>query len=74
MKLHTYDASPLTAGWTCEYCGADLDEAGQHYQDPRHPGPAFCQPACAGAFTERESRKRTSAPGQLGLALYPIIR
>ena len=70
MSTHTYDATPLTAGWTCEYCGAPLGDV--HHVDPRRPGPAFCRPECAAAFMLRESRKSTRAPGQLGLALLVL--
>ena len=67
MNLESYDANPLTEGWTCEYCGGGLE--GVHYVDPRRPGPAFCRPACAESYTLREARKATRSPGQLGLAL-----
>ena len=33
MILDTYDNGPLTAGWTCSHCGAELERAGS--VDPR---------------------------------------
>ena len=69
MILHVYETTCLQVGWTCTYCGAELEPDGTHYVNPLAPDGAFCRPACAEAHAEREARAATRQPGQLGLAL-----
>jgi hypothetical protein len=69
MRLHEYETTALQAGWDCTWCGRELGLGLPHYVDPARPGGAFCRSGCAAAYSERESRRKTAAPGQLGLAL-----
>jgi hypothetical protein len=69
MILHAYETGPLCEGWTCTHCGCDLELGGTHYVNPAAPDGAFCSPGCAVTYAEREARRSTSQPGQLGLAL-----
>ena len=67
--LHTYNNGPLTDGWDCVYCARPFDPDGQHVTPPGYPELAFCREDCATEYLDRESRKRSSQPGQIGMAL-----
>ena len=69
MELHRYDNGPLTEGADCGLCAAPLLDGGQHVESAAHPGVLFCRDSCAETFRERERRKKTSQPGQVGFAL-----
>ena len=69
LDLERYETTALCAGWTCTWCGAELEPAGTHYVNPLEPDGAFCRPECAAAHAERECRKSTANPRQVGLAL-----
>lgn len=47
LSLDTYDNGPLTAGWTCSHCGAELAPGDQHVHNPAMPDLAFCSARCA---------------------------
>lgn len=69
MMLHAYETTALQVGWDCTHCGRELQPDGTHYVNPDAPDGAFCRPACAEDHALRESRKATSNPRQVGLAL-----
>ena len=69
MNLDRYETTALCEGWDCTYCGEALEPDGEHYVNPSAPDGAFCRPRCAEMHAERESRRTTANPRQVGLAL-----
>lgn len=69
MILHAYETTALQEGADCAWCAAPFPLGGTHYENPADPGRDFCRPGCAESYAERERRKGTSQPGQVGLAL-----
>lgn len=69
MILHPYETTALQSGWDCTHCGSLLEPGATHYVNPDAPDAAYCREQCAEDNARRESRKTTSNPRQVALAL-----